>query len=154
MSTESGLGSELESFRQKWLADLRSKREGDSSPSSSSNTSAPVAASSASTITISSRRQNGPPSPRSLRKPLWDEGDYLSGYNFDELPSTQTAASQTQESKAPEKTKRLVSALDHFEEAMQKEAIGNMGDSLKLYRQAYRVSIAPRPYRLLYANTH
>ncbi|KAG8410673.1 hypothetical protein J3459_016961 [Metarhizium acridum] len=36
--------------------------------------------------------------------------------------------------------KELVSALDHYEEAMEKEALGNMGDSLKLYRKAYRVS--------------
>lgn len=144
MSADSGLGSELESFRQKWLSDLRTKREGEAAASGSSSTTpaAPAAASSTTSNTGSSRRQNAPPSPRSLRKPIWDEGDYLQGYNFDELPSTQTATSQLQEPKATEKKKKLVSALDHFEEAMQKEAIGNMGDSLKLYRQAYRVSIS------------
>ncbi|KND90928.1 hypothetical protein TOPH_04381 [Tolypocladium ophioglossoides CBS 100239] len=35
--------------------------------------------------------------------------------------------------------RELVSALDHYEEAMEMEAQGNMGDSLKLYRQAYRL---------------
>ncbi|PHH73265.1 hypothetical protein CDD82_5560 [Ophiocordyceps australis] len=35
--------------------------------------------------------------------------------------------------------RNLVSALDHFEEAMAMEAQGNMGDSLKLYRMAYKL---------------
>ncbi|KAG8411207.1 hypothetical protein J3459_016551 [Metarhizium acridum] len=39
--------------------------------------------------------------------------------------------------------KELVSALDHYEEAMEKEALGNMGDSLKLYRKAYREETHP-----------
>jgi F-box protein 9 len=42
----------------------------------------------------------------------------------------------------PDEKKPLVSALDHYEEAMEKEAQGNMRDSLHLYRRAYRVSDA------------
>ncbi len=32
-------------------------------------------------------------------------------------------------------------ALEHYEKAIQREDQGNLGDSLKLYRQAFRVSI-------------
>lgn len=92
----------------------------------------------------------------------------MQGYNFDELPASlqppaeappppssskqaeQAEEADKAEASAPEK-KNLVSALDHFEEAMEKEAIGNMGDSLHLYRQAYRVS---SPSDLLNSNTN
>jgi F-box protein 9 len=52
-----------------------------------------------------------------------------SGHTLDSSSSKPTKA----------KDKELLSALDHFEEAMIKEASGNMGDSLKLYRKAYKV---------------
>ncbi|KOS21405.1 F-box protein pof7 [Escovopsis weberi] len=39
----------------------------------------------------------------------------------------------------PSSKKQPVSALDHYEEAMEKEAQGNMGESLRLYRKAYRL---------------
>ena len=36
------------------------------------------------------------------------------------------------------------SALEHFEKAVEKEAEGSLGDSLDLYRKAYRVgSVSP-----------
>lgn len=42
----------------------------------------------------------------------------------------------TQTSKEPK------SALEHYEKAIEREDQGNLGDSLKLYRQAFRVSLA------------
>lgn len=36
------------------------------------------------------------------------------------------------------------SALEHFERAVEKEATGNLGESLQHYRKAYRVSISPK----------
>lgn len=45
-------------------------------------------------------------------------------------------------SRGPEK--EPASALDHFEKAVQKEEEGSLGDSLDLYRKAYRVgSVSP-----------
>lgn len=166
MSSEKGLGNELESFRQKWISDLRTSRGAEPSASSSSasanpapsSSSQPASASTSSTRTVSARKLNAPPSPTTLRKPIWDEGDYMQGYNFDELPASlqppaeappASSSKQPEQAEQPEQPeqpkasapekKNLVSALDHFEEAMEKEAIGNMGDSLHLYRQAYRV---------------
>ncbi|PHH61457.1 hypothetical protein CDD81_365 [Ophiocordyceps australis] len=72
-----------------------------------------------------------PSSPPQAKPPPWpgstgpDDGD-------DALAPEPVAGKQ-----AP--PRRLVSALDHFEEAMAMEAQGNMGDSLKLYRTAYRL---------------
>lgn len=41
------------------------------------------------------------------------------------------------------------SALDHFEKAVEKEAQGNLGDSLNLYRKAYRVISPPSISRII-----
>lgn len=36
-------------------------------------------------------------------------------------------------------TREPSSALEHYEQAVERESQGNLGDSLKLYRKAYRV---------------
>lgn len=46
----------------------------------------------------------------------------------------------TQTSKEPK------SALEHYEKAIEREDQGNLGDSLKLYRQAFRVSLPISEY--------
>ena len=68
-----------------------------------------------------------------------DDDDYLQGRVFDEPPPSSGRTLDETEPQSATKEKGLVSALDHYEEAMEKEASGNMGDSLKLYRKAYRV---------------
>lgn len=127
MDSNDQLNTELESFRQQWLSDLQTQ------PSNSSH-ARPLH------LTESTSSQ-APPAPKlSHQKPprAQDDGDddYLQGQSFDEPPAP-TGHTLSRTSK-PE-PKELVSALDHFEEAMEREAQGNMGDSLKLYRQAYKV---------------
>jgi F-box protein 9 len=55
------------------------------------------------------------------------------------MPQTGHTLDSSSSKATKAKDKELLSALDHFEEAMIKEASGNMGDSLKLYRKAYKV---------------
>ncbi|UNI23136.1 hypothetical protein JDV02_008973 [Purpureocillium takamizusanense] len=170
----SGLDSELESFRQQWLSDLRT-RKADAPPPPpppppaqappaapagraphsqhpilpSSSTTASTTAS-AETAPASSRRAAAPSPTRSRRPapPQLDaadggEDDYFQPQSFDDLPSTTGHTLDGSVRPSPQVAtasgSRLVSALDHYEEAMEKEAQGSMGDSLKLYRQAYRL---------------
>ena len=134
----SGLDSELESFRQQWLSDLRKKDHH-------------ATASSSRTATSPQHRKRRPSSPTKTRRPAPtaddDDGDYVPTLSFDEPPQTGHTLDGSVKSPAE---KKLVSALDHYEEAMEREAQGNMGDSLKLYRQAYRVR---PPLTLPAANT-
>lgn len=120
MASSKGLDSELESFRQQWLSEVRTKQgpKFASAHSSSAELASPE------------ESKARPSSPSKTRKPAptVDEQDAFS------QPSVFDA-----DSAEPSGAKELVSALDHFEEAMAKEAEGNMGDSLKLYRRAYRV---------------
>lgn len=126
-SNKDELNSELESFRQQWLSDLRTRNDHEDPQRSGPGPSRP-----------SKRRpsHHGPASAPNRKS--WDiENDqaYLQGRSFDE-PSSSSHNLQGQPKTVE---KQLLSALDHYEEAMEKEAQGNMGDSLKLYRKAYRV---------------
>lgn len=148
--------SELESFRQKWLSDLRSRRESigssshpqaEAASSSASTTSTAVVTTAAAPAVASSRprKHTGPASPTLTKKNLAvveDDEYYLHGLSFDAPPPPPSASGQLLSDAPGEHVEKpLVSALDHYEEAMEKEAQGNMGESLRLYRKAYRVSL-------------
>ncbi|KAL3958395.1 hypothetical protein ACCO45_006557 [Purpureocillium lilacinum] len=166
----SGLDSELESFRQQWLSDLRT-RKADAPPQTPSAAPAgahhgqppppplPSSSTAAGTASAAAPSRRPAPSPTRSRRPAPPlpqqvdpadaEDDYFKPQSFDDLPppapvtghtldgSVRPAPAQVTPSSPSEG--RLVSALDHYEEAMEKEAQGSMGDSLKLYRQAYRL---------------
>ena len=123
------LNLELENFRQQWLSDLRSKNEAaghSHQPDESSSPTQPTQPSGPSVSTSTKRRPaHGD-----------DDDDYFQGRSFDEPPAPTGHTLAGPGKPAP---KKLVSALDYFEEAMEREAQGNMGDSLKLYRRAYKV---------------
>ncbi|KAG8411529.1 hypothetical protein J3458_015585 [Metarhizium acridum] len=142
MEESNGLGSELESFRRQWLSEVRTKK-GEQSAQPPPRNSVP----SASTAPAISPASPPPrksvarrPSPAKSRKaPLAveEEDEYLHGRSFDDGPEPSGNTIDGSVRMPPQK--ELVSALDHYEEAMEKEALGNMGDSLKLYRKAYRM---------------
>ncbi|KAF4980700.1 hypothetical protein FZEAL_3368 [Fusarium zealandicum] len=128
------LDSELESFRQKWLSDLRTKTEHHDAEAQ------PAAAG------PSRRPHHGPPIsslPQTKHVPAVAEendDDYIPSKSFDDPGTSSSSLTRpAHEVQHDQADKSIVSALDHFEEAMYKEAQGNMGDSLKLYRRAYRL---------------
>lgn len=170
MSSGDGLDSELESFRKQWLSDLQSQKgphsgaaaAGASSANShrrrqshSRRQDAPQLASGSSRPGPLSKRTNGPPSPTAARRALiLDEGsDYLAGRSFDELeppaPSNPGVRTLGTSNDVPSKPAEKKTALDYYEEGMEKEAEGNMGESLQLYRRAYRVRPSATPITLL-----
>lgn len=141
-SNTNELDSELESFRQKWMSDLKTRNEHhDSSDAQAAGPSRRPHHG----LPISSLPHKHAPAPA----PADDaEDEYVQGRPFDQDEPELTQP--LQESHHDTKGKKLVSALDHFEEAMNKEDQGNMGDSLKLYRKAYRVSISRTPDQYMY----
>lgn len=130
-TNKDGLNSELESFRQQWLSDLRTRNEHENEQQ---QRSIPWTAGGPSRRRSS---HHGPPVASSVRK-HWTverDEDYIPGPIYDKPSSSSQVAPETESAVET----NLVSALDHYEAAMEKEAQGNMGDSLKLYRKAYRV---------------
>ncbi|TQV96466.1 hypothetical protein V2A60_003135 [Cordyceps javanica] len=166
MSSGDALDSELESFRNQWLSDLQSQRGPHSTDAAAPPLSAAghrrrqshsrrhdtSRQSFSSSLArpggpLPPKQANGPPSPTAARRALiLDEGsDYLGGRSFDEpappLSTSSAAKAIASDVDAAAKPPRrdLVSALDHYEEAMEHEAQGNMGESLQLYRKAYKM---------------
>lgn len=128
------LDSELDSFRRQWLSDLRSR---------TGHPSATHQASSSRDLTTRQHNHHTPIPRRPSTHGIDEDHDvaHLYGPSFDELPGPHqhSIAGHDAGSATQPANKALVSALDHFEEAMVKEAQGNMGDSLKLYRTAYKL---------------
>ena len=67
-----------------------------------------------------------------------EDDDHIQPPAFDEI--LEMAASKKEKEAEKVEAGELVSALDHFEAAVVREAQGNLGDSLNLYRRAFRVS--------------
>ncbi|KAH7155766.1 hypothetical protein B0J13DRAFT_234029 [Dactylonectria estremocensis] len=140
-SSTNGLNSELESFRRKWISDLRHQTHDEQpAPQSQSRHDGPRLAPS---TAGSGRRRRPSVSHSSASKPVHsvdeNEDNYIQSQSFDEPASASQPAHDAHGVHGVSARKKLVSALDHYEEAMAKEAQGNMGDSLKLYRKAYRL---------------
>jgi F-box protein 9 len=129
--------AELESFRQKWREEVTARTKGR----------APAA--SASTATSSKPRPNRSNAPdvstsaharqRSVEETddvtphvYQDLGEKQHGRRLDETSAETVAALAANHEPS--------SALEHYEEAVKKESEGRLGDSLSLYRKAFKVS--------------
>ena len=134
------LDTELESFRQQWLSDLRSRNAGAEPPASQPAPPSSPGQSKKPAPSSSSAKQQ----PQHHHHHQEDEEDYVPSKVFDH-PGPEHGRTLSGGGVGGDK-KELVSALDHYEEAMEKEAQGNRGDSLTLYRRAYRVCNPPLPF--------
>ncbi|KAJ5591485.1 uncharacterized protein N7459_001854 [Penicillium hispanicum] len=126
--------AELESFRREWREEVaRRSKPIATSPATASAASAPPPT-------------RFPPTRHeaSHRKDLEEEGPAPGSFDPDEL--TQKVGELSVEPDEGEDDgftrrahKEPSSALEHFERAVEKEAAGNLGDSLQHYRKAYRL---------------
>lgn len=123
---------ELESFREKWRAEVRARNQASSGPQQH-------ASSSASNTNSSQAAASLPPRPTHFGtgkpKVLETDDDYVQARVFGDI-EPQSAARQSER-----KVADPVTALDHYEHAVEKEGQGSLGDSLRLYRKAFRVRI-------------
>lgn len=136
MDPSGDAASELDSFREQWRREVRARNP----PSQSRQQSA---AGPSNTASRSSRSvPDRPKTFAAAQKPIPHDVD-------DEFTKTQVfeepeRGEPTDDAQSPAETrdgKGPVSALDHYEEAVEKEAQGSLGDSLRLYRKAFRVRI-------------
>ncbi|KAI0502730.1 hypothetical protein F5B22DRAFT_73038 [Xylaria bambusicola] len=146
--------SELESFRQQWREEVSSRARSHAEPSSSS-TSTLQTRDQQSLLSVGSSsasnrlpRRHEPPSH--TKGPAYstklgqldeDEDDYVPAPAFDVAgPSVAKVASgHTLDSHLNEKPKEPETALDFYEHAAERESTGKLGDSLQLYRRAFRM---------------
>ena len=133
------LQSELESFREEWLSEVRAKHPSPDTQQHGVSPRQPVQPS-----------RIGPLKPTTvacgkklMARRLDDDHDYVQPEAFDaqEHPAaTQSHVESANKGQDECKVMEPVSALDHYEAAVEKESQGSLGDSLRLYRKAFRVS--------------
>jgi hypothetical protein len=125
---------ELETFRQQWRAEVSARAQADGNKASRS-----------------SKTSRKPPPITSLSsstplKPVKEDEDHVEPQGFSGLDGASNLeqnaeGSQTRDGKEPQ------SALEHYEKAVERETQGSLGDSLALYRKAFRVRAGiPLPY--------
>ena len=134
--------AELESFRQRWREEVSARAKGKASvasaapvkiaASSGSKSHAPKGTAPDATSHSHARQRSADVTEENSPYVHQDLGDKLHGRRLDET-SAQTAAIASA-SKEPK------TALDHYEKAVEREAQGSLGDSVRLYRKAFKVS--------------
>jgi F-box protein 9 len=130
----SDINSELDSFREQWRAEVRARNPAQGQDPSGSGPGPSTAAAQASGAL---RRPQGSKKPA---LPHDYDDVYYQARSFDE-PTTESSSVVTPEEQDVPVDKEPISALDHYEQAVEKEAAGNLGDSLRLYRKAFRASL-------------
>ncbi|OIW24029.1 F-box domain-containing protein [Coniochaeta ligniaria NRRL 30616] len=142
--------SELESFREQWRAEVQSK-----APGSKTRPQQTVAGPSSTQHRAQHRTQpkSQPPKPQRSSEPSGkqqsaagnkvpqhdsDDEEYVA-HSFDEPAPVASSALPSQAEASEAEIGEPVSALEHYEQAVEREAAGNLGDSLRLYRKAYRM---------------
>ena len=128
--------AELESFRREWREEVarRSKSK--------------VAGPSTASAEIAPPPTRFPPTRHeaSHRKDVEEDGPNPGSFDLEDLTqqvghlSVEHGREHEDDGFTRRAYKEPSSALEHFERAVEKEAAGNLGDSLQHYRKAYRVS--------------
>jgi F-box protein 9 len=128
--------AELESFRQKWREEVTARTNGKApaaaGPSAKIGTSSRPAKSNAPDASSSTHtRQRSYDLDEVTPHVYHDLGEKQHGRRLDET-SAETAAGLAA-------SQEPISALEHYEKAVEKESEGRLGESVSLYRQAFKV---------------
>lgn len=132
MSAVNPTEAELESFRQKWREEVSAKTKGKQ-PVATPTT--PAASSSKSQLP----KSHGTEIP--VPRPSWntnEEHDEVQPHVYPQLGEKQHGR-RLNEPHAEASTREPKSALEHYEKAVERENQGSLGDSLSLYRKAFKV---------------
>lgn len=138
---ETEANSELQSFREQWRAEVRA-RQGAPNRSRQQQQHQQAAGPSTPNPRAGPAKQPRGKPPRPSQKPATQEteDDYVQSQSFDKPAETAqvTVPQDDGQPSQPEKGEP-VTALEHYEKAVEKETAGSLGDSLRFYRKAFRV---------------
>ena len=140
--------SELEKFRKQWREEVTARSKGvkpthDTRPEYSflSNRTRSNAAQAAEILSPPSASSISKGGEKETANDFETEGYYdINDRDESRRLGTNTVGIHSSNNKAQEP----ISALQHYETAVERESQGNLGDSLSHYRKAYRVVILPK----------
>lgn len=133
--------AELESFRQRWREEVSARAKGKA-PAPSANP-AKTAGPSASKPHAPKGPAPGVASHSHARQRSVEETDDVTPYVHHDLGEKQHGRrldeTSAQTAAIASASKEPKTALDHYEKAVERETQGNLGDSVALYRKAFKV---------------
>ena len=135
MASNTDAEAELERFREQWRAEVaRNKRS--EVPSSTLETDGKAQERS----DIKTRQATAGPST-ARRKDLIDYSEEVEPRAYHDLPDKEEILKLGEDGQNIERNpyKEPISALEHYERAVEKETQGQLGDSIKHYRRAFKV---------------
>lgn len=137
MSAPNSTEAELESFRQKWREEVSAKTQGKrpaaapAAPTASSSKSQPPK-SHGTEISVPRPNLNANEEHDKVQPHVYSQlGEKQHGRRLDETSAEAAAAAAS--------AREPKSALEHYEKAVERENQGSLGDSLKLYRKAFKL---------------
>ena len=144
---------ELETFRKQWQEEVTARSKISSFTKQNGRSYGPLKRE----VENNESHQNTIPSA-SIRLNQFEEGSFDGaggdGYHDLEDKDIRRRLGEAGEGVHPsnENDREPSSALEHYEKAVERESQGNLGDSLKLYRKAYRVRMLLKSGNELFAN--
>ena len=134
--------SELENFRNQWREEVSARTKGTAKESEKkqSHPSVPTRAS-------TKHAKNPIPPPLAANTSAAHNEDDVDGldpktyHDLEDTDNRRRLDSNQYPSSSVDANTMPVSALEHYEKAVERESQGSLGDSLSLYRKAYRVCI-------------
>lgn len=126
--------AELDSFRRRWREEVSARSKPRASPNGPPQSS-----------TSAAGRPPGRDPPTPAKAPIKEEEDAeVEGRTYHDLEDTEQYLSLENEEKRLEglPPREPRSALEHYEKAVERETTGSLGDSVGLYRKAFKVRAA------------
>lgn len=133
--------AELENFRQQWREEVSAKTKGKSRQGTLTAAETPQTLSSSSSSKPRVTKSKVPEASQHARHRSVEEIDEYEPHLYPDLGEAQHGR-RLDESIIPpvaSGSKEPQSALEHYEKAVEKESQGSLGDSVNLYRKAFRV---------------
>ncbi|EON65218.1 hypothetical protein W97_04455 [Coniosporium apollinis CBS 100218] len=121
--------AELESFRQQWRKEVTARTR--------PQVPAPAELEASSNVANSQKKSKAPAARAA--QPDDDEGSDTEPETHHGLQDRESGRRVGDVGAVPSSSKQPVSALEHYEKAVEKETQGSLGDSVSLYRKAFRL---------------
>lgn len=124
--------AELEQFRKQWKAEVSARARSKPTGPAQLDGAGP---SSSKQVTLKS---GGPPLEHSGR-PIHQGHDEVAPLSYHDLEERETGRKIADDSYGQSSRQEPQTALEHYEKAVEKEGQGSLGDSVSLYRKAFRL---------------
>lgn len=140
--------SELENFREQWRAEVSARSKNSASSQQSQQPQRTASTQAGPSVPSKPTRRNETAHKKTASRiisHIEDEDEYIQTQSFDEPDPSKATGQKSGRQDGPsttttkDKDKEPQTALDFYEKAVEKETSGKLGESLQLYRKAFRM---------------